>query len=112
MANWEKRQKNLRILCAAKGVSATEVARAIDLSPNTLTKFLNSKEARTLSATTLARVVDYFGLTDETDLDSDNPLNDPKIELRRIIENLSPEDAIRLNRELSARYSHQTSQPG
>lgn len=105
MADWAKRQKNIRILIAARGDSATQVAKAIDLSPNTLTKFLNSKEIRTLSSKSLAGIVEYFGLTDETDLDSDNPLNDPKLDLRKIIDDLSPEDAIRLNRELSARYS-------
>lgn len=105
MIDWERRRRNIKILCAANDVSATEVANAKGLSPNTLTKFLNSNEPRALSPKSLSLVLDYFKLSDESDLDTDNPLSDPKIALRRVIDGLSPEDAITLHRELSARFS-------
>jgi len=105
MIDWDRRRRNIKILCAANDVTATEVATALNMSPNTLTKFLNAKTPRSISARTLSLVMDYFGLTDESDLDTDNPLTDPKITLRRIVENLSPEEAIVLTRELKARFS-------
>jgi len=105
MIDWERRRRNIKILCAANDVNPTEVALAKNLSPNTLTKFLNAKTPRSISAKTLALVLDYFELSDESDLDTDNPLTDPKIALRRIIDKLSPEDAIVLTRELNARFS-------
>ena len=104
MADWERRKRNIKILCAANDVTPTEVALAKNMSPNTLTKFLNSKTPRSLSARSLALVLDYFNLIDEASLDTDNPLSDPKITLRRIIDDLSPENAIILNRELQSRF--------
>ncbi|AUQ92816.1 MULTISPECIES: helix-turn-helix domain-containing protein [Phaeobacter] len=105
MIDWERRRRNIKILCAAHDVNPTQVALAMDMSPNTLTKFLNSKTPRGVNQRTLALILEYFNLADEADLDTDNPLSDPKIALRRIIDNLSPEDAIILNRELQNRFS-------
>lgn len=105
MIDWERRRRNIKILCAANGVNATQVANAQEMSPNTLTKFLNSKDPdRALSPKSLALVLDYFNLSDEADLDTDNPLNDPRASLRRTISELSEEEAIKLDRELKARY--------
>ncbi|EBA15699.1 hypothetical protein RSK20926_13749 [Roseobacter sp. SK209-2-6] len=77
------------------------------MSPNTLTKFLNSKSARGLNSDNLGLVVRYFGLTDASDLDTDNPLGDPKIAPRKIIDGLSPDDALDLCRELEARFKEE-----
>jgi transcriptional regulator with XRE-family HTH domain len=105
MIDWSKRRRNIRVLCADRGLSPTKVAEAIDLSPNTLTKFLNSDDPeRGLSNRTLILILDYFGLSDVTDLDAENPLGDPRISLRRIISELSPEEALALHRELRARF--------
>lgn len=106
MIDWDRRRRNIRILCAAHNVSATQVANEIDLSPNTLTKFLNAKAEtnRTLSAKSLALVINYFGLTDEADLDTDNVLADPRAALRKLVERLTPEQAIALQRELEHRF--------
>lgn len=105
MIDWERRRRNIKILCAANNVNATQVARAQDMSPNTLTKFLNSDDPqRALSPKSLALVLDYFGLSDEADLDTNNPLNDPRTSLRRIVSELPEEEAIKLDRELKARY--------
>jgi transcriptional regulator with XRE-family HTH domain len=105
MIDWDRRRRNIKILCAAHEVTATQVALEMNMSPNTLTKFLNAKTPRGISQKTLALVLEYFNLSDESDLDTDNPLSDPKIALRRIIDDLSPEQAIILNRELQARFT-------
>lgn len=104
MINWERRKKNIRILLAQKDMSATEFARRLDLSPNTLTKFLNSRNDRALSAKTLKRIVLYFKLTDEADLDTDDPLADPRIEIRKMLEDLNDGQAYELKEHIKKRY--------
>ena len=104
MIDWEQRKQNIRVLLAREGMSATELALRLDLSPNTLTKFLNSRSDRALSAKTLKRVVQYFNMTDEADLDTDNPLADPRIAIRKMLEGLNDGQAFELKEHIEKRY--------
>ena len=84
-------------------MTATSLALKCELSPNTLSKF-TSGSTKTLSEQSLAKVVDGLGLASASDLDTDNPLNDPRVLLRRIVDAI-PEDSVPgLLRELEARF--------
>ncbi|UWR67053.1 helix-turn-helix transcriptional regulator [Phaeobacter inhibens] len=102
--DWDRRRKNIRILMALAGTNPTRLAAQVELSPNTLSKFTNGS-TQTLSEKSLAKVVEALGLSSASDLDTDNPINDPKVVLRRLIDEL-PEDALPgLARELEVRFS-------
>lgn len=106
MIDWNRRKVNIRVLIAYHGTSATQVANERGLSPNTLTKFLNSppESDRKLSAKTIHEIVQHFGLSDESDLDVENIISDPKLALRKIIETLTSDQAEALQRELEHRF--------
>jgi hypothetical protein len=108
MANvdWDRRRKNVRILLAAKGSNPTRMSNAVGLSPNTVSKFTSGK-TETLSEQSLSKVVSYRGLGSAADLDTDNPLTDPKVTLRRLIDDLPDDLAPGLLKELSARFADQ-----
>ncbi|GEM_PF-3601095 len=86
-----------------RDLSATELARRLELSPNTITKFLNSREPRALSAKTLRLIVQYFGLHDEADLDTDNPLADPRTAIRKMIDEMNDRDAYEIKELIEQR---------
>jgi len=100
---WERRRRNMRILITAAGTDGTNVARSVEMSPNTLTKFLRG-ETPTLSTKSLDKVLPALDLTHVGQLDTDNPLTDPKIRLQRVIDQIDGPESERLARELEARY--------
>jgi hypothetical protein len=103
--NWERRRKNIRILLAAQDDSATSLAMKIGLSANTLSKFTNGS-TETLSQKSMSLVVEGLGLRSASDLDTENPLNDPKVLLKRLIDDMPSETAPSLLRELRTRFAN------
>ncbi|WP_154667807.1 helix-turn-helix domain-containing protein [Leisingera caerulea] len=102
--DWERRRRNIRILMAAQGTNPTKVANSVGLSPNTLSKFTSGSTA-TLSHRSITKVVSALGLSAVEDLDTDNPLNNPRAVLRQLIEDLPDEVLDPLLRELEVRFS-------
>lgn len=102
--DWERRRRNIRILLAVLGTNPTEFALSVGLSANTLSKFTNGSN-ETLSERSLAKVVDGLKLSSASDLDTDNPINDPKVVLRRLIDDLPSDLLPALLRELETRFS-------
>lgn len=101
--NWDRRRRNIRILLAAEGLDATNLARDIGLSPNTITKFLSGKTP-TLSPRSMDRVLPGLGLRSVDQLDTDNPLSDPKIRVQKVIDRLDGPVVDQLAAELEARF--------
>jgi DNA-binding Xre family transcriptional regulator len=102
--DWERRRRNIRVLMAVAGTNPTSLAESVGLSPNTLSKFTNGSTQH-LSERSLTLVVKALGLTSATDLDTDNPINDPKVVLRRLIDDLPPEMLPGLLKELEVRFA-------
>lgn len=104
LAKWDRRRRNLRILIAADGKDPTNLAREISLSPNTLTKFLNGSSP-TMSPRTAEKVLPKLGLRSLDQLDTDNPINDPRVRLERLARQLDAHDLERLVGELEVRFA-------
>jgi transcriptional regulator with XRE-family HTH domain len=102
-AKWDRRRRNMRILIAAQGTVGTSVAREAGLSPNTLTKFLNGSSL-TMAPRTLEKVLPLLNLSSVTQLDTDNPISDPRTKLDRIVDKMHPSDLERLVQELEVRF--------
>ncbi|KPD10893.1 hypothetical protein [Phaeobacter sp. 11ANDIMAR09] len=102
--DWERRRKNIRILMAVAGTNPTSLAESVGLSPNTLSKFTGGA-TQSLSPRSLGLIVDGLGLSSASDLDTDNPINDPKVTLRRLIDDLPEEKLPALLKELEVRFS-------
>lgn len=102
--DWERRRKNIRILMAVEGTTPTSLAERVGLSPNTLSKFTGGA-TKSLSPRSLGLVVGGLGLSSASDLDTDNPINDPKVTLRRLIDGLPEEKIPGLLKELEVRFS-------
>lgn len=100
---WNRRRRNMRILLAAADISGTNLARDAGLSPNTITKFL-SGSTPTLSPRTLDRVLPRLGLRSIDQLDTDNPIADPKNQLMKILDRLDQGILDQLVAELEARF--------
>ena len=92
MVDWDKRRENMRAIIAYKGLTGTEVARRARVSLNTVTKFMRGESA-SLSAEALARICQVLEIHSELVLDLDEPLRSSKIELYRMINEMSEEDA-------------------
>ena len=103
VGDWDRRRQNLRILIAARGTNATQLALSAGLSPNTLTQFL-SGHTGSLSSATLSKILPLLEVTSVEDLDTDNPLADPGIAIRRLVDRLSTSDQYSLLEELRARF--------
>jgi transcriptional regulator with XRE-family HTH domain len=102
--DWERRRKNIRILMAMEGTNPTSLAESVGLSPNTLSKFTNGSTG-SLSPRSIALIVQGLGLSSPSDLDTDNPINDPKVILRRLIDGLPEEKLPDLLKELEVRFA-------
>ncbi|UWQ76795.1 helix-turn-helix transcriptional regulator [Leisingera sp. M658] len=102
--DWERRRRNIRILMAAQGTNPTRVANSVKLSPNTLSKFTSGSTAE-LSQRSIVKVVEALGLSSVSDLDTDNPLSNPKAVLRQLINDLPDEVLPALVRELEVRFA-------
>ena len=101
--DWEKRRTNFRVLLALKGTNATAVAKEVDLSTNTLSKFA-SGATKTLSAKSLDLAVQFLGLTSANDLDVDNPIDNPRVQLRKLVEAIPDAEVDSLLSELRFRF--------
>ncbi|KIC42219.1 hypothetical protein RA27_02170 [Ruegeria sp. ANG-R] len=101
---WERRRRNIRILITALDTDPTNFATSVGISPNTLTKFVYGKTP-TLSSRTLDLILPPLGLASVDQLDTDNPLTDPRIRLQKIITNLDGVEQERLAQELEVRFS-------
>ncbi|AUC54276.1 hypothetical protein CDO87_14300 [Sagittula sp. P11] len=101
--DWERRRVNLRILMAAQGTNATKVARAAGLSPNTLSQFTSGRTSY-LSEKTLSKVLPLLGLSATEDLDTDNPLRDPRVAIRRFLDVIPDADLEELRLVLERKY--------
>ncbi len=101
--DWERRRRNIRILMAAVGTNPTRLAKASNLSANTLSKFLNggSKE---LTEASMMKVLPALGLHSSLDLDTDNILSDPLNEIKRHLSEIPDSELPGLLRELQARF--------
>jgi transcriptional regulator with XRE-family HTH domain len=102
--DWDRRRKNIRILMAVAGTNPTKLAESVGLSPNTLSKFTGGS-TQSLSPRSLGLVVEGLGLSSTSDLDTDNPINDPKVTLRRLIDGLPEEKLPALLKELEVRFA-------
>lgn len=102
--DWDRRRKNIRILMAMAGTNPTSLAASVGLSPNTLSKFTNGSN-HSLSPRSLGLVVEALGLSSASDLDTDNPINDPKVTLRKLIDGLPEEKLPDLLKELEVRFA-------
>ena len=101
--DWERRRRNLRILFAAAGTNPTAVSKANGLSPNTLSQFTSGR-TNSLSSKTLEMLVRHLGLSSVADLDTDNPIGDPKIAIRKLLDVVPEAELPSLLRELQARF--------
>ncbi|PIE13794.1 MAG: hypothetical protein CSA70_03505 [Rhodobacterales bacterium] len=88
---------------ALQGTNPTQVANSAKLSPNTLSKFTNGS-TETLSERSLAKILPVLGLERASELDTDNPINDPKTRIHRIIDKIPEEDLPALLREFQSRF--------
>jgi len=105
--DWDRRRTNLRILIAAAGEKPTPLARSLDVSVNTLQKFLNGSSSR-LSESTLEKLLPALGLTVPADLDTDNIIENPRATIRRLVERI-PDDRLKdVLTELQAHFPEQS----
>nr|WP_280842522.1 helix-turn-helix domain-containing protein [Sagittula salina] len=81
-------------MMAAAGTNPTRLARDAGLAPNTVSQFTNGSKGF-LSEKTLAKILPLIDLTEVSDLDTDNPLADPRVEIRRLIDQV-PEERLGL----------------
>lgn len=51
-------------------------------------------------------VIAHLGLSSVSDIDTDNPIGDPKIAIRRLVDHIPEADLPSLLRELQARFPH------
>lgn len=100
---WDRRRLNLRLHITAAGTNATKLSTDQKLSPNTLTKFLNG-QTQTLSNRVADLILPQLGLESVSQLDTDDPLSDPKIKLNRLISGMSNAAKHSLFEELSSRF--------
>ena len=101
--DWERRRTNLRILIAAANTNATKLSEAAGLSPNTISKFVNGSTGK-ISEDSLQKILPVLGLSSATDLDTDNPLSDPRGQIRRLLEGVPESEVLKLLDELRERY--------
>jgi len=101
--DWERRRTNLRILMAVAGTKPTPLAEAAGLPGHTLTQFMSGGQ-RTLGEDKLVKLLPLLGLTATIDLDTDSILDDPKVDIRRIIDRVPPEKLPDLLKELQDRF--------
>ena len=102
--DWERRRRNVRVLMALANTNPTKVAEMSGLSPNTLSKFTSGK-TKTLSVKSLGLLVQALGLASAEDLDTDNPVDNPKLEIKKIVDSLPEEMLPSLLKELEVRFS-------
>ena len=100
--DWDKRRRNLRILMANANIKPSPLANSVGLSSNVITQFLNGKTVP--SHQTLERILPALGLTNVSDLDADNVLDDPRVSIRRMIELVPDEDLEKVLMELRERF--------
>lgn len=101
--NWDRRRRNIRVLMAERNIGSTKLAMSCGLSPNTLSNFLRGV-TKTLSSTSLDLILPKLGLTSVQELDTDNPLADPLIDVMKIIKNLDHYNQLKLLEELRSRW--------
>ena len=101
--DWDKRRRNLRILLAVKGLRPSPLADSVGLSANTLSSFLNGTKPR-ISHDSIVLILPALGLTTVSDLDADNVLDDPRVTVRRLIEQIPDADLPRIVEEFARRY--------
>lgn len=104
--DWERRRKNSIIFMALMGTNATALAKANNLSPNTLTKFTSGKTEK-LSNKSMQALLKGLNLSTPEDLDTDDPIHNPEAELRRIIRSIPKKDLPDLLRELQIRFPNE-----
>ena len=103
--DWDRRRRNLRVLMALADTNATRLAREADLTVNSVRQFLSGAQ-QTFSEDKLVRILPYVGLSIPSDLDTDDPLKNPRAEIRSILDRL-PDDQLRsVLDDLEKRYPH------
>lgn len=106
--DWDRRRRNIRILIAARGTNATTAAREARLSPNTLTQFLNGTNEE-ITEKSLRKLGPVLGWEEVTDLDTDNVLGDPRLGIKRLLDNVPDARVAALFDELKERFSDSSS---
>lgn len=103
--DWERRRRNLRILIAAAGTNATRLAADAGVSPNTISKF-TSGHTKSFSETTFQKIAPFLDLRHFSDLDTDNPISDPKVAIERLLDQIPDSELPGLLTELKDRFGH------
>ena len=101
--DWERRRRNLRLLIAYKGTNATQLSKDAGLSPNTISQFTSGRTS-SLSEHTLSQIMPLLDMRGGTDLDTDNPIADPMIAIRNLLDDIPEEKLPALLQELKARF--------
>lgn len=103
--DWEVRRTNMRVLLAVKGMTPTAAARATEppLSDNTVSQFLSGIKPR-LSEDSLLKLLPVLGISASTDLDAANILDDPRRQIRQILDRVPDTDLPELLADLQQRF--------
>lgn len=101
--DWERRRRNIRILMAAKALKPSPAADAAGVSVNVVSQFLNGTTQR-MAEKTLEKLCPVLGIVEAADLDTDNPLDDPRSTLRKMLKDVPTDRLPELIQVLRSRF--------